>query len=111
MPDVAQFLDNLKDDIDESRRELLSRVALAGRMLYAPHLSGHAASLWQACHARYGLGGGYRVDVSAEFERHFNSDADALATASKVETQVQALWNQMVIDRLRKASAFEAESA
>lgn len=61
LADVAQFLENLREDIQEWRKEVLSRVALAGRMLYAPHLQGQAGELWRACHDRYGEGSGYRA--------------------------------------------------
>ncbi|WP_420418008.1 helix-turn-helix domain-containing protein [Pacificispira sp.] len=105
--DVAQFLENLREDIQEWRKELLSRVALAGRMLYAPHLLSQAGALWQACYERYGEGSGYRVDVSQQFQNHFDTDTDALATASKVENQVKALWLQIVIEPLIQASSFE----
>lgn len=106
LADVAQFLENLRDDIQEWRKELLSRVALAGRMLYAPHLLSHAGSLWQTCYDRYGEGGGYRVDVSQVFQSHFDSDTDALATAVKVENQIKVLWLQIVIEALTNASSF-----
>jgi transcriptional regulator with XRE-family HTH domain len=106
LADVDQFLENLRDDIQEWRKELLSRGALAGRMLYAPHLTSQAGALWQACYDRYGEGGGYRVDVSQQFQTHFDTNQDALATALKVENQVKALWIQMVIDALLDASSF-----
>ncbi len=109
LADVAQFLENLRDDVQEWRKEFFARVALAGRMLYAPHLTGQATSLWSACNARYGAGSGYRVDVSEEFQDHFETDPDALATAQKVENQVKALWGQIVVDQLLAASAFEEE--
>ena len=106
LADIAQFLENLRDNIQEWRKELLSRVALAGRMLYAPHLSGQATALWNACYARYGAGGGYRIDVSDQFQNHFDTDVDALATAAKVESQVKALWIQIVIDPLKTEASF-----
>jgi transcriptional regulator with XRE-family HTH domain len=109
LADIAQFLENLREDLQEWRKELLSRVALAGRMLYAPHLTSQAGALWQACHDRYGEGGGYRIDVSQQFQTHFDTDNDALASALKVENQVKALWIQMVIDALLEASSFEEE--
>lgn len=109
LADIAQFLENLREDLQEWRKELLSRVALSGRMLYAPHLTGQAAALWQACYDRYGEGGGYRVDVSQQFQTHFDTDSDALATALKVENQVKSLWIQMVIDALLEASSFVEE--
>jgi transcriptional regulator with XRE-family HTH domain/polyhydroxyalkanoate synthesis regulator phasin len=106
LADVAQFLENMREDIQEWRKEMLSRVALAGRMLYAPHLLGQAGALWQACYDRYGEGGGYRIDVSQQFETHFDTNVDALATMVKVESQVKALWLQMVIEALIEASSF-----
>lgn len=109
LADVAQFLENLREDIQEWRKELLSRVALAGRMLYAPHLTSQAGALWKACSDRYGEGGGYRIDVSQQFQTHFDTDNDALATALKVENQVKALWIQIVLDALLDASSFEEE--
>lgn len=109
LADVAQFLENLRDDIQEWRKELLSRVALAGRMLYAPHLTGQAGDLWHACYVRYGEGGGYRIDVSDLFQTHFDSNSDALATSVKVENQVKALWAQIVINPLKDAASFEGE--
>lgn len=109
LADVAQFLENLREDVQEWRKELLSRGALSGRMLYAPHLSNHAGALWQACYNRYGEGGGYRVDVSQQFQTHFESDADALTTAGKVENNVKTLWIQIVIDALIEASSFGGE--
>lgn len=109
LADVAQFLENLREDIQEWRNELLARVALAGRMLYAPHLTNQAGELWQACQDRYGEGSGYRIDVSQQFQTHFDTDSDALATALKVENQVKALWIQIVIDALLDASSFEED--
>lgn len=109
LADIAQFLENLREDLQEWRKELLSRVALSGRMLYAPHLIGQAGALWQACYDRYGEGGGYRIDVSQQFQTHFDTDSDALAAALKVENQVKSLWIQMVIDALLEASSFEEE--
>ena len=88
---------------------MLSRVALAGRMLYSPHLTSQAGKLWQTCYDRYGEGSGYRIDVSQEFQDHFETNEDALATASKVENQVKALWFQIVIDALLEASSFEPD--
>jgi transcriptional regulator with XRE-family HTH domain/polyhydroxyalkanoate synthesis regulator phasin len=109
LADIAQFLENLGEDIQEWRKELLSRVALTGRMAYAPHLLSQAGSLWQACHDRYGEGSGYRIDVSQQFQTHFDTDTDALATARKVENQVKALWLQIVIEALKEASSFAVE--
>lgn len=109
LPDVAQFLENMCEDSQEWRKDLLSRVALAGRMLYAPHLLNHAGDLWQACHDRYGEGSGYRVDVSQQFQAHFDTEPDALQAAVKVENQVKALWSQIVIDALIASSAFKEE--
>jgi len=109
LADVAQFLENLREELQEWRKEVLSRVALAGRMLYAPHLQSKAGALWQTCYNRYGAGGGYRVDVSQEFQDHFDTDTDALATAAKVENQVKALWLQLVVEALIAASSFPEE--
>jgi transcriptional regulator with XRE-family HTH domain len=109
LADVAQFLENISEGSQEWRKDLLSRVALAGRMLYAPHLLNHAGDLWQACHDRYGEGSGYRVDVSQQFRAHFDTEPDALATAVKVENQVKALWIQIVIEALIASSAFKEE--
>ena len=109
LADVSQFLENLREDIQEWRKEMLSRVALAGRIAYAPHLQSQAGALWSACFARYGEGTGYRVDVSQQFQNHFDTDTDALATAVKVENQVKALWLQIVIDALIETSSFVEE--
>ena len=109
LADIAQFLENLREDIQEWKKELLSRVALAGRMLYAPHLASQAGELWQACFERYGEGGGYRVDVSQQFQDHFETNEDARATALKVENQVKDLWMQNVVDALIGSSSFDDE--
>jgi hypothetical protein len=109
LADVAQFLENLREELKEWRKEVLSRVALAGRMLYAPHLQSQAGALWQTCYNHYGAGGGYRVDVSQEFQDHFGTDTDALATAAKVENQVKALWLQLVVEALIAASSFSED--
>ncbi|WP_082930515.1 helix-turn-helix domain-containing protein [Rhizobium bangladeshense] len=109
LADVAQFLENLSEDVDDWRKELLSRVALSGRMLYSPHLLNRAGDLWKACLKRYGEGSGYRVDVSQQFQAHFDANEDALATAVKVENQVKALWAQLIIDALVESSAFSDE--
>src|SRR5258705_9925300 len=37
--DISQFLQSLKDDVEEWRKEFLARVALAGRTLFSPYLS------------------------------------------------------------------------
>lgn len=110
LADIAQFLESLKEEIDDWRRELLIRAALSGRMLYAPHLLNHAGGLWNACKVRYGAGSGYRVDVSGEFERHFETDKDALATAQKVEGQLAVLWSQIVIEPLKASASFDEEA-
>jgi transcriptional regulator with XRE-family HTH domain len=73
LADVAQFLQNLKDDIEEWRKEFLSRVALAGRTLFSPYLN-QAIEMWDKCEKRYGGGTGYRVDVSGIFQDQFETD-------------------------------------
>lgn len=109
LADVTQFLENLCEDSQEWRKDLLSRVALAGRMLYAPHLLNHADDLWEACLDRYGEGSGYRVDVSLQFQTHFDTNSDATATTVKAENQVKALWSEIVIEPLIENSAFIEE--
>jgi transcriptional regulator with XRE-family HTH domain len=106
LADVAQFLQNLKDDITEWRKEFLTRVALAGRTLFSPYLS-QATEMWEKCERRYGAGAGYRVDVSGIFGEQFESDERALATTQKVESQVAAIWGQIIIDPLESAASFE----
>jgi hypothetical protein len=75
-------------------------------MLYSPHLLSEAGDLWQACFDRYGEGSGYRVEVSQQFQDHFDTNTDALATAVKVENQVKLPWLQIVIDPLIATSLF-----
>lgn len=106
--DVAQLLDNLKDDVEEWRKEFLSRVALAGRTLYSPYLR-QATEMWGKCEKRYGAGGGYRVDVSGIFQEEFENDEGALATSQKIEHQVAAIWNQIIVEPLERAASFEDE--
>jgi transcriptional regulator with XRE-family HTH domain len=106
--DVAQFLENLKDDVEEWRKEFLTRIALAGRTLFSPYL-GQAAEMWGKCEKRYGGGSGYRIDVSGIFQEQFESDEGALATSQKVESQVAAIWSQIIIDPLESAASFEDE--
>jgi transcriptional regulator with XRE-family HTH domain len=108
LSDVAQFLQNLKDDVEEWRKDFLTRVALAGRNLFTPYL-GQAIEMWKKCGARYGGGSGYRVDVSGIFQDQFESDTGAMTTAQKVEGQVGAIWEQIIIEPLRDASAFDDE--
>ena len=108
LSDVAQFLENLKDDVEEWRKEFLTRVALAGRNLFTPYL-GQATDMWARCEARYGGGAGYRVDVSGIFQEHFESDVGAMTTSLKVEGQVTAIWQQIIIEPLHAASAFNDE--
>jgi hypothetical protein len=106
--DVDQFLQNLKDDVGEWRKEFLARVALAGRTLYSPYLN-QAAEMWLKCENRYGAGSGYRVDVSGIFQDQFENDEGALATSQKIEHQVNAIWSQLVIEQLEKAASFNDE--
>jgi transcriptional regulator with XRE-family HTH domain len=106
--DVAQFLENLKDDVGEWRKEFLLRVALAGRTLYSPYLN-QAAEMWEKCEKRYGAGSGYRVDVSSIFQDQFESDEGALATSQKVEHQIAAIWNQIILEPLENAASFDDE--
>jgi transcriptional regulator with XRE-family HTH domain len=106
--DVAQFLENLKDDVEEWRKEFLTRVALAGRTLFSPYL-GQAAEMWDKCEKRYGGGTGYRIDVSGIFQEQFESDGGALTTSQKVESQVAAIWSQIIIDPLESAASFQDE--
>lgn len=106
LADVAQFLQNLKDDIEEWRKEFLTRVALAGRTLFSPYL-GAAMDMWERCEKRYGAGAGYRVDISGIFQEQFETDEGALATSHKVESQVSAIWSQIIIDPLEQAASFD----
>jgi transcriptional regulator with XRE-family HTH domain len=108
LPDVAQFLQGLKDDVQEWRKEFLTRVALAGRTLFSPYLN-QAREMWEKCENRYGGGSGYRVDVSSIFQTSFESDEDALTTLQKVEGQVISIWSQIVVDPLAEAASFEDE--
>ncbi|WP_377811143.1 helix-turn-helix transcriptional regulator (plasmid) [Azospirillum sp. A29] len=105
LADIAQFLENLKESVTEWRKEFLSRTALAGRTLFAPHLI-QASAMWSQCEARYGAGGGYRVNVADIFQAHFEEDQTAIATLKKVEGQVVAIWSQIVIDPLEAAASF-----
>jgi hypothetical protein len=106
--DVAQFLENLKDDTEEWRKEFLTRVALAGRTLFSSYLN-HATGMWDDCEKRYGAGTGYRVEISDIFQGHFENDEGAIATLQKVENQVTAIWSQIVIDPLETVAAFEED--
>jgi hypothetical protein len=106
--DVAQFLENLKDDVEEWRKDFLTRVALAGRNLFAPYL-GQATEMWDKCEKRYGGGAGYRVDLSGIFQEQFESDAGAMTTSQKVEGQVATVWEQIIIDPLKDTAAFNEE--
>lgn len=108
LADVAQFLEGLKDDVEEWRKEFFSRVALAGRSLFSPHLS-NASELWEQCEERYGAGSGYRVDISDIFQDHFETDDNALAVLKKVERQVVALWSAIIIDPLETAASLDDE--
>ena len=108
LSDVAQFLQNLKDDVEEWRKDFLTRVALAGRNLFTPYLR-RATEMWEKCEERYGGGAGYRVDVSGIFQEQFESDAGAMTTSQKVEGQVAAIWEQIIIEPLQAASAFDDE--
>lgn len=108
LSDVAQFLENLKDDVEEWRKDFLTRVALAGRNLFTPYL-GQALEMWDKCEKRYGGGSGYRVDVSEIFQEQFESDSGAMTTAQKVEGQVAAIWEQIIVDPLQEASSFVEE--
>lgn len=103
--DVAQFLDNLKEDVEEWRKEFLTRVALAGRTMYSPYL-GQATQMWEECADRYGGGAGYRVDVSSIIQSQFETDGGALETSRKVESQVASIWIQIIIDPLKNAASF-----
>ena len=58
---------------------------------------------------RYGGGAGYRVDVPGIFREQFENDAGAMATSQKVEGQVATTWEQIIIEPLRSASAFDDE--
>ena len=108
LSDVAQFLDNLKDDVEEWRKEFLTRVALAGRNLFSPYLS-EATDMWEKCEKRYGGGSGYRIDVSGIFQEQFEGDAGAMMTSQKVEGQVAAIWEQIIVEPLLSASSFDDE--
>lgn len=106
LADIGQFLDNLKDEVEEWRKEFLSRAALAGRTLFAPHLES-ASELWSRCEERYGAGSGYRIDVSDIFLDHFETDEEAKATLTKIERQLAILWQQLVVSPLREFAALE----
>ena len=96
---MAQFLQNLKEDIQEWRKEFLTRIALAGRTVFSPYLD-QAAEMWDECERRYGAGAGYRVDVSGILQDQFESDAGAIATSQKIENQVISIWGQIIIEPL-----------
>lgn len=106
--DIKQFLDSLQDDISEWKQEFLNRAALAGRVLFTPHLEG-AASLWRDCSDRYGEGGGYRLDVSDIVQKHFEEDREAIATSDKIESSLMKLWSELVIVPLMKTVNFEPD--
>lgn len=106
LSDVAQFLQSLKDDTEEWRKEFLTRAALAGRTLFSPYLN-QATEMWDKCERRYGGGSGYRIDVSGIFQEHFESDEGAVGTSQKVESQVAAIWRQIVVEPLNNAASFD----
>lgn len=106
--DVARFLENLKDDAEEWRKDFLTRVALAGRNLFAPYL-GQATEMWEKCEKRYGGGAGYRVDVSGIFQEQFEDDTSAMMASQRVEGQVATVWEQIIIEPLNDATAFNED--
>lgn len=101
--DIKDFLESLEDDLATWKQEFLSRTALVGRVLYAPHLDS-ADALWTDCSRRYGAGSGYRVDVSDIFRVHFEESEEAQAAATKVESAVQRAWEEIVITPLSAAT-------
>nr|USU31078.1 helix-turn-helix domain-containing protein [Methylobacterium sp. OTU13CASTA1] len=109
LADVAQFLEGLQDDVAESRKDFLSRAALAGRSLFSPHLN-QAVDLWSQCQQIYGAGSGYRTNIADIFQNHFETDDAALVVIEKVGSQVAAIWAQIVIDPLEKAASFTEEN-
>lgn len=106
IPEMGQFLRNLQEEIKEWRKSFLSRAAIAGTTLFAPHLQS-AEGMWDECDERYGRGGGYRVDVSDIFRDHFEKDKDAIVTLGKVERQVSQLWQKLVIEQLQAFATFD----
>jgi transcriptional regulator with XRE-family HTH domain len=108
LADIAGFLEGLQEEVEEWRAEFLSRSALAGRTLFAPHLAS-AQKLWGDCETRYGAGSGYRVDISDILLEHFETDVRAKETLRRVEQQIAGLWQNLVIDPLQNFAIFENE--
>ena len=104
--DIASFLQTLQEDIQEWRKDFLSRVAREGRARFIPYLR-QATKMWDRCEERYGAGAGYRSAVSEIFQEQFENEAGA--TLEQIESRVKEIWNQMIVGALESAAAFDDE--
>lgn len=106
--DIKEFLESVQDEMAELKQTFLKRAALIGRVSYSPYLE-QADGLWTDCSNRYGVGTGYRVDVSDIFFTHFEGDSEAQNANDKVQSSLQKFWQDLVITSLRQAIGYQVE--
>ena len=95
---ASHSIDQIKANAFESRRTFLEAVQRGGVEVYREPLS-HAAQLWMSCTSEWGRGPGFKMRVASHLENWFSKEPDP---EQKLEKMVNALWEQCVIEPLRR---------
>ncbi|MEQ1715584.1 MAG: helix-turn-helix transcriptional regulator [Hyphomicrobium sp.] len=104
LPEVKGLLETLREDIADWRQEFLSRALSIGRNTFKPYLDG-SIEFWSNLGARYGLGKGYRDDISDMVENWFESTPELDDARKRVDARLGDAWDELVITRLVEATA------
>jgi transcriptional regulator with XRE-family HTH domain len=104
LPEVKGLLETLREDIADWRQEFLSRALSIGRNTFKPYLDG-SVEFWSDLGARYGLGKGYRDDISDMVENWFESTPELDDARKRVDARLGDAWDELVINRLVEATA------
>lgn len=100
---VRQFIESIQYDITNWKQEFLNRAALTGQTSFATHLE-KATQLWSDCEKE--SGSGYRNNICGIFDKHFETDIDAIVVQKRIEISLMKIWTELVIEPLKKAVYF-----
>ncbi|OQM77633.1 hypothetical protein [Manganibacter manganicus] len=106
LPDVAQALAGLREEMKEWEQEFLAQALALGRAAFKPQLD-EANELWRACVERWGRGAGYRDDIAGILEEWFRTNESLDAARRSVESGLNQIWKELVLDALIAATRID----
>jgi hypothetical protein len=102
MSDVVRSVSSVRERLSDWRQEFLAAALSIGSDGFTT-LVEEEDELWELCVGRYGLGGGYKKDISESWEKFFLGSKPDKALAG-IDSRLARAWRQFVLAPLEKAT-------